>query len=299
VDYHNPVMLDQCIEALNIKSGGIYIDVTFGGGGHSKAILEKLGEGRLIAFDQDKDAIANAPIDKRFTLIHDNFRNLKFRLNEIGINAIDGLLADLGVSSHQFDEASRGFSIRFNASLDMRMDQREKLTARDILNGYPEHELIRVFREYGELTNSRNVAALIAKARREKFIETIDELKEIVGKAIPKAKETTFLAQLFQALRIEVNDEMGALKDLLVQSAELLKPGGRLVVMSYHSLEDRPVKNIINTGNINGDLEKDLFGNNVGLLLKPLHKKPIEASEDEVKRNPRSRSAKLRIAEKL
>jgi 16S rRNA (cytosine1402-N4)-methyltransferase len=292
-------MLDQCIEALNIKSGGIYIDVTFGGGGHSKAILEKLGEGRLIAFDQDKDAIANAPIDKRFTLIHDNFRNLKFRLNEIGINAIDGLLADLGVSSHQFDEASRGFSIRFNASLDMRMDQREKLTARDILNGYPEHELIRVFREYGELTNSRNVAALIAKARREKFIETIDELKEIVGKAIPKAKETTFLAQLFQALRIEVNDEMGALKDLLVQSAELLKPGGRLVVMSYHSLEDRPVKNIINTGNINGDLEKDLFGNNVGLLLKPLHKKPIEASEDEVKRNPRSRSAKLRIAEKL
>lgn len=292
-------MLDRCVEALNIKSGGIYIDVTFGGGGHSKAILEKLGEGRLIAFDQDKDAIANAPIDKRFTLIHDNFRNLKFRLNEIGISAIDGLLADLGVSSHQFDEASRGFSIRFNASLDMRMDQREKLTARDILNGYQEHELIRVFREYGELTNSRNVAALIAKARREKFIETIDELKEIVGKAIPKAKETTFLAQLFQALRIEVNDEMGALKDLLLQSSELLKPGGRLVVMSYHSLEDRPVKNIINTGNINGELEKDLFGNSVGLLLKPLHKKPIEASEEEVKRNPRSRSAKLRIAEKL
>lgn len=299
MDYHNPVMLDQCVDALNIKSGGIYIDVTFGGGGHSKAILEKLGEGRLIAFDQDKDAIANKPIDKRFTLIHDNFRNLKFRLQEIGVNEIDGLLADLGVSSHQFDEAARGFSIRFNASLDMRMDQRAKLTARDILNGYPEHELMKVFREYGELTNSRNVAALIAEARKEKFIETIDELKQIVGKAIPKAKETTFLAQLFQALRIEVNDEMGALKDLLNQATEMLKPGGRLVVMSYHSLEDRPVKNLINTGNIEGELKKDLFGNSVGLLLKPLHKKPIEASEEEVKRNPRSRSAKLRIAEKL
>lgn len=299
MDYHNPVMLDQCVDALNIKSGGIYIDVTFGGGGHSKAILEKLGEGRLIAFDQDKDAIANKPIDKRFTLIHDNFRNLKFRLQEIGVNEIDGLLADLGVSSHQFDEAARGFSIRFNASLDMRMDQRAKLTARDILNGYPEQELMKVFREYGELRNSRNVAALIAEARKEKFIETIDELKQIVGKAIPKAKETTFLAQLFQALRIEVNDEMGALKDLLNQATEMLKPGGRLVVMSYHSLEDRPVKNLINTGNIEGELKKDLFGNSVGLLLKPLHKKPIEASEEEVKRNPRSRSAKLRIAEKL
>lgn len=299
MDYHNPVMLDQCVDALNIKLGGIYIDVTFGGGGHSKAILEKLGEGRLIAFDQDKDAIANKPIDKRFTLIHDNFRNLKFRLQEIGVNEIDGLLADLGVSSHQFDEAARGFSIRFNASLDMRMDQRAKLMARDILNGYPEHELMKVFREYGELTNSRNVAALIAEARKEKFIETIDELKQIVGKAIPKAKETTFLAQLFQALRIEVNDEMGALKDLLNQATEMLKPGGRLVVMSYHSLEDRPVKNLINTGNIEGELKKDLFGNSVGLLLKPLHKKPIEASEEEVKRNPRSRSAKLRIAEKL
>ncbi len=297
--YHEPVMRDLCVEGLSLKQGGIYVDVTFGGGGHSKAILEKLNEGRLIAFDQDNDALANAPDDKRFLLIHDNFRNLKERLNEIGVFEIDGLLADLGVSSHQFDEAERGFSIRFNASLDMRMDQRGDLTARDVLNNYDELSLIKVFREYGELNNARRLAYLIVQARVNAPIETVDELKKIASAAAPRAKETTFYAQLFQALRIEVNEELDVLKSMLMQAADLLKPEGRLVVMSYHSLEDRLVKNLVNTGNTDGDLKKDLFGNIVGLKLKPINKKPVEAEGEEVKSNPRSRSAKLRVAERI
>ncbi len=297
--YHEPVMRDLCVEGLNLREGGVYVDVTFGGGGHSKAILEKMNGGKLIAFDQDNDALANAPNDSRFLLIHDNFRNLKERLNEIGVFEIDGLLADLGVSSHQFDEADRGFSIRFNASLDMRMDQRGSLTARDILNQYDELSLVNVFREYGELNNARRLAYLIVKARSESPIETVDDLKKIASAAAPRAKETTFYAQLFQALRIEVNEELEVLKSMLMQAADLLKPGGRMVVMSYHSLEDRLVKNLINTGNTEGDLKKDLFGNIVGLKLKPINKKPVEADDEEVKSNPRSRSAKLRVAVRI
>lgn len=297
--YHEPVMRDLCVEGLNLKPEGVYVDVTFGGGGHSKAILGNMKGGRLIAFDQDKDALVNAPEDERFLLIHDNFRNLKERLNEIGVFEIDGLLADLGVSSHQFDEADRGFSIRFNASLDMRMDQRGDITARDILNKYEEHSLIKVFREYGELNNARRLAYLIVQARKLSPIDTVDELKKIASAAAPRAKENTFYAQLFQALRIEVNEELEVLKSMLLQAANLLKPGGRLVVMSYHSLEDRLVKNLVNTGNTDGDLKKDLFGNSEGLKLKYINKKPIEAGEEEVKSNPRSRSAKLRVAERL
>ncbi len=299
VAYHEPVMRNLCVEGLDLKQGGVYVDVTYGGGGHSKAILEKLNEGRLIAFDQDKDALDNACDDKRFLLIHDNFRNLKVCLNEIGVFEIDGLLADLGVSSHQFDEANRGFSIRFNASLDMRMDQRSDLTARDILNQYDEISLMKLFREYGELNNSRRLAYLIVQSRKVAPIETVDELKKIASSAAPRAKETTFYAQLFQALRIEVNEELDVLKSMLSQAADILKPGGRLVVMSYHSLEDRLVKNLVNTGNTDGDLQKDLFGNIKGLKLKPINKKPIEANESEVKSNPRSRSAKLRVAERI
>ncbi len=299
VKYHEAVMREAAVDALAIIPGGTYIDVTFGGGGHSQSILDREKNLKLIAFDQDVDAHANAPDDKRFHLVHDNFRNLEFQVENLKAIPADGLLADLGVSSHQFDEAARGFSIRFNADLDMRMDQGSELTAKDILNFYSEAELLRVLREYGELNGARRVVNAIVHSRKIKPIDTIDDLKAAVNDILPRGKEHSFLAQLFQALRIEVNDEMGALRDLLQQSPNVLRSGGRLVVISYHSLEDRMVKNFINSGNVNGVQEKDLYGNVVGLKFKQLHRKPIEAPEEEVVKNPRARSAKMRIAEKL
>jgi len=298
VGYHEPVMLVECIEGLNIIDGGVYVDVTFGGGGHSKGILNAMKGGKLIAFDQDSDALQNAPADSRFQLINKNFCELKSALNAIGVFEIDGLLADLGVSSHQFDEGERGFSIRFDAKLDMRMDQSTGLTAEDILNDYEQKDLVHLFREYGELRSANRLAMLIVNERAKKRIETVEELKAAVSSCAPKFKDHTFYAQVFQALRIEVNQELKVLEDMLLQAVEVLKPGGRLVVMSYHSLEDRIVKKIINKGSVAGELQKDFYGNVIGVPLKAINKKPIEASEVEIKSNTRSRSAKLRIAEK-
>jgi len=298
VGYHEPVMLVECIEGLNIIDGGVYVDVTFGGGGHSKGILNAMKGGKLIAFDQDSDALQNAPADSRFQLINKNFCELKSALNAIGVFEINGLLADLGVSSHQFDEGERGFSIRFDAKLDMRMDQSTGLTAEDILNDYEQKDLAHLFREYGELRSANRLAMLIVNERAKKRIETVEELKAAVSSCAPKFKDHTFYAQVFQALRIEVNQELKVLEDMLLQAVEVLKPGGRLVVMSYHSLEDRIVKNIINKGSVAGELQKDFYGNVIGVPLKAINKKPIEASEVEIKSNTRSRSAKLRIAEK-
>jgi 16S rRNA (cytosine1402-N4)-methyltransferase len=291
-------MLVECIEGLNIIDGGVYVDVTFGGGGHSRGILNAMKGGKLIAFDQDSDALQNAPADSRFQLINKNFCELKSALNAIGVFEIDGLLADLGVSSHQFDEGERGFSIRFDAKLDMRMDQSTGLTAEDVLNDYEQKDLAHLFREYGELRSANRLAMLIVNERAKKRIETVEELKAAVSSCAPKFKDHTFYAQVFQALRIEVNQELKVLEDMLMQAVEVLKPGGRLVVMSYHSLEDRIVKNIINKGSVAGELQKDFYGNVIGVPLKAINKKPIEASEVEIKSNTRSRSAKLRIAEK-
>lgn len=296
--YHDPVMVAECIEGLNIQEGGIYVDVTFGGGGHSRGILNVLKGGKLIAFDQDMDALLNAPDDIRFQLINKNFSELKAALNVIGVFEIDGLLADLGVSSHQFDEGSRGFSIRFNSKLDMRMDQRIGITAEDILNDYDQKQLTFLFREYGELRIAHRIAGIIVSERQKKRIETVEDLKAVVSSCAPKFKDHTFYAQLFQAIRIEVNQELMVLEEMLLQAVELLKPRGRMVVMSYHSLEDRIVKNIVNKGSVKGEIQKDFFGNIIGVPLKAINKKPIEASEAEIKRNTRSRSAKLRIAEK-
>lgn len=297
--YHKPVMLAESVRGLNIQPEGRYVDVTFGGGGHSGEILSQLTSGHLYAFDQDADARANGYADPRFTLIPSNFRFLRDRLEELKATPVDGLLADLGVSSHQFDEASRGFSIRFDADLDMRMDQEAELSAKEVLNTYPEEELARVFKYYGELPQAKRMARAIVAARAEQPIHTVAQLKQLLAPFTPKAKENTFYAVVFQALRIEVNDELSALKEMLEQSAQVIRQGGRLVVISYHSLEDRLVKNYINTGNFEGELQKDFFGHPVGLLFKPLQRKPVEASEQEVLENPRSRSAKMRIAERL
>lgn len=299
VTYHKPVLLHAAVDALNIQPGGCYVDVTFGGGGHSAEILNRLSGGRLVAFDQDADAKANVHADPKFTLVEDNFRNLFAGLENVHALPVDGLLADLGVSSHQFDVAERGFSIRFNAELDMRMDQSQSLSAKDVVNYYPEEELAAVFRNYGELPAARKMAAAIVQARAEKFILTVDDLKSVVSRFAPRAKENTFYAVVFQALRIEVNDELSALKELLEQSAQVIRKGGRLVVISYHSLEDRLVKNFINTGNFAGELQKDFYGNPIGQLFKAVNRKPMEASEEEVEENPRARSAKMRIAERI
>ncbi len=292
-------MLAESVQGLNIQPEGRYVDVTFGGGGHSGEILSQLSTGHLYAFDQDADARANGYADPKFTLIPSNFRFLRDRLEELKATPVDGLLADLGVSSHQFDEASRGFSIRFDADLDMRMDQEAELSAKEVLNTYPEEELARVFKYYGELPQAKRMARAIVAARAEQPIHTVAQLKQLLAPFTPKAKENTFYAVVFQALRIEVNDELSALKEMLEQSAQVIRQGGRLVVISYHSLEDRLVKNYINTGNFEGELQKDFFGHPVGLLFKPLQRKPMEASEQEVLENPRSRSAKMRIAERL
>jgi 16S rRNA (cytosine1402-N4)-methyltransferase len=299
MQYHDPVLLKESIEGLNIKPDGIYVDVTFGGGGHSREILKHLGEkGKLFAFDRDADAAGNIIADPRFTLIRQNFRYLKNFLKMYNAIPVDGILADLGVSSHQFDVAERGFSIRFDAKLDMRMDMSSGKSAMDIVNEYEESELKRILKEYGEVNNAGRLARLIVDARAEKKIETVDELKAAIKPQTPKHKENTFLAQVFQAIRIEVNGEMDDLKELLMQSNEILKPGGRLAIISYHSLEDRPVKNFMRSGKFEGEVEKDFYGNPIA-PLKAIQSKPIVASAAELKVNSRARSAKLRIAEKL
>lgn len=299
IGYHVPVMLRECIEALAIKPNGVYVDVTFGGGGHSKEILKHLGpDGRLYAFDQDPDAVKNALADDRFRLIHQNFKFLKNNLRLEGVKQVDGILADLGVSSHQFDAADRGFSIRFDADLDMRMDQISDLDAKKVLNSYPEEELHRIFGMYGEIQNAKSLAKAIVTARLTKEIQTVAELKQVIQKLVPKGKEHKYHAQVFQALRIEVNKELEALQEFLSQTEQVLKPEGRLVVMSYHSLEDRLVKNYLAKGKFKGEVEKDFFGNEIK-PFKVISRKAIVADAEEVARNNRARSAKLRIAEKI
>lgn len=298
--YHKPVMLTECIEALCIKPEGIYVDVTFGGGGHSMVILENLREGRLIAFDQDEDAKRQADnIQSRsFTFCQANFRYMKQYLKLNGVTQVDGILADLGISSHQIDSPERGFSTRFEGPLDMRMDQKGKQTAAKILNEYPEVDLHKIFGMYGELKNARTAAKAVIAARTSKSIATTLDLKAALQDIAPRGRENKYFAQVFQALRIEVNQEMKALEDFLHQCGEVIKQSGRLVVMSYHSLEDRMVKNYINTGKVFGELEKDFFGNPIK-PFQAVNRKPIEASEEEVNENKRARSAKLRVAEKL
>lgn len=298
--YHIPVLLKESIEGLAIKGNGDYADLTFGGGGHTREILKHLEAGRLFAFDQDQDAVANANEIQHssFTLIEANFRFLKRYLRSHGVTGLDGILADLGVSSHQINSAERGFSTRFEAQLDMRMDRSMPKSAREVVQEYKEEELHRILGMYGEVRNAKTLAAAIVKSRINKKIDTVEDLKKILMPLAPRRAENKYMAQVFQALRIEVNDELKALEEMLTQSAEVLKKGGRLVVISYHSLEDRLVKNFINKGKFYGEVEKDLYGN----FEKPLEavtRKPIEAGEEELKVNNRARSAKLRIAEKI
>lgn len=296
--YHTPALLPETIEGLNIKPDGIYVDVTFGGGGHSREILAQLGpKGRLLGFDQDLDAVKNSIDDKRFTFVRSNFRYLKNFLKYHNIEKVDGILADLGVSSHHFDEAERGFSFRFDGSLDMRMNTESKLTAAVILNTYTEEQLADVFYLYGELHNSRKIARTIVQNRAEKPIERIFQFIEILKPYFGREKEKKDMARVFQALRIEVNKEMEVLEELLIQSLDVLNKGGRLAILTYHSLEDRLVKNYFRSGNFEGKLEKDFYGNIIA-PLKPVNNKVIIASDEEIGRNPRARSAKLRVAER-
>lgn len=297
--YHIPVLLHDCINGLAIKPDGIYVDVTFGGGGHSREILKKLNEnGRLLAFDQDADAKLNVPDDSRFELIEENFKFMKNFLRERGINEVDGILADLGVSSHQFDVPERGFSIRFDAPLDMRMDQNGEMTAAELINTYSEEELSKLFWEYGELRNSRGIARRIVQVRIDEKIKTVFQLKEELKGLAPRGKENQFYAKVFQAIRIEVNSELDVLRDFLVRATDTLKTDGRLVVMSYHSLEDRLVKNYMRSGNMKGVVEKDFYGNPVR-PLEPIMTKAIKARDEEIELNARARSARLRIAKKI
>jgi len=299
-EYHNPVLLQACIDNLDIKPDGIYVDLTFGGGGHSAHILKQLNEkGKLFAFDQDEDAQKNAIKDPRFTLMPHNFRHLKNYLRLNGVNKVDGILGDLGVSSHQFDEASRGFSIRFDSELDMRMNQQNPLTAKKIVNEYSDKQLIHIFKTYAEIHNAARLAFVICAAREEKAISTTNELKEAISSCTPKFEEHKYLAKVFQALRIEVNQELEALKECLTQCVEILDSGARLVVISYHSLEDRLVKNIIRAGNVEGIEEKDVVFGTSKKIFKNLTSKPILPSEEEIKINTRARSAKLRVAIKI
>lgn len=296
--YHIPVLLNESVDGLNLQPNGIYVDVTFGGGGHSKEILRRAGQtARLFSFDQDEDAEKNIVNDKRFTFVRSNFRYLYNFLRYHGIEQVDGILADLGVSSHHFDDSERGFSFRFDGKLDMRMNKRAGKTAADIVNTYEEEKLADIFYLYGELKNSRKLASAIIKARSRKNIETIGDFLEIVKPMFGKEREKKELAKVFQALRIEVNQEMEALKEMLYAASEMLKPGGRLVIITYHSLEDRMVKNIMKTGNIEGKTIQDFYGN-FQSPFKLINSKVTTASNEEVERNPRSRSAKLRIAEK-
>jgi len=297
--YHTPVLLYESLKGLHIQSPGVYVDVTFGGGGHSRGILEHLGkEGRLYGFDHDADTEPNIIKDQRFTFVSSNFRYLSNFMRYYGVPAVDGILADLGVSSHHFDDASRGFSFRFDGALDMRMNNRKGQTATDILNTCPEEELANIFYLYGELKIARRLAAHIVASRNEKPIQTIAEFLELLTPFIRKDKEKKILAQIFQSLRIRTNSELDALNALLNQSVKCLKPGGRLVIITYHSLEDRLVKNFFRTGNVEGKSEKDFFGNPISPLL-PINNKVITPSKEEIEKNPRARSAKLRIAEKI
>ncbi len=298
MEYHNPVLLHPTVDGLDIKPDGIYVDVTFGGGGHSKEILRRLGpNGKLFAFDQDEDALANALPDERFTLINENFRFIKRFLRFYGVKGVDGILADLGVSSHQFDVAERGFSTRFDAGLDMRMSQKNDLSAYRVVNEYDDANLRRVFFDYGELKNAPALSRTIIEAREQHLIKTTDELKDVLAKYLPERIRNKILAQIYQAIRIEVNQEMDVLKEFLEQSLEVLNPGGRLSVISYHSLEDRLVKRFMKNGMFEGEPERDFFGNysvpfkTIGKLIVP--------DNDEIKINNRARSAKLRIAEKI
>ena len=296
--YHIPVLLRESIDGLDIKPDGVYVDVTFGGGGHSREILQRLGKkGHLYSFDQDEDAERNIPEDGRFTFVRSNFRYLRNWMRYYGVEQIDGLLADLGVSSHHFDDETRGFSFRFEAPLDMRMNKRAGMTAADILNNYSEEQLADVFYIYGELKNARKIANAIVKARSEKAIETTGDLLQITEDLLPKTREKKEAAKLFQALRIEVNHEMDALKEMLNGAREVLREGGRLSVITYHSLEDRIVKNFMKAGNAEGKVKQDFFGR-VEAPFKQIGGKVITPSEEEQQQNPRSRSAKLRIAEK-
>ncbi|WP_395049051.1 16S rRNA (cytosine(1402)-N(4))-methyltransferase RsmH [Flavobacterium sp.] len=298
MEYHNPVLLQASVDGMNIKPDGVYVDVTFGGGGHSKEILKRLGpNGKLFAFDQDEDALANALPDERFTLINENFRFIKRFLRFYGVKSVDGILADLGVSSHQFDVPERGFSTRFDAELDMRMSQKNDLNAYRVVNEYDDANLKRVFLDYGELKNAPALARTILEARDYQPINTTDELKEVLAKHLPERVRNKILAQIYQAIRIEVNQEMDVLKEFLEQSLEILNPGGRLSVISYHSLEDRLVKRFMKNGMFEGEPERDFFGNfsvpfkTIGKLIVP--------DNAEIKINNRARSAKLRIAEKI
>lgn len=298
MEYHNPVLLHPTVDGLDIKPDGIYVDVTFGGGGHSKEILRRLGpNGKLFAFDQDEDALANALPDERFTLINENFRFIKRFLRFHGVKAVDGILADLGVSSHQFDVPERGFSTRFDADLDMRMSQKNDLNAYRVVNEYEEQDLRRVFFDYGELKNAPALARTIVEARRDYPISTTDELKEVLKKYLPEKVRNKILAQIYQAIRIEVNQEMDVLKEFIEQSLEILKPGGRFSVISYHSLEDRLVKRFIKNGMFEGEPERDFYGN-FSVPFKTIGKLIVPDAE-EIKINNRARSAKLRIAEKI
>jgi 16S rRNA (cytosine1402-N4)-methyltransferase len=299
-EYHIPVMLKECVDGLSINPSGTYIDVTFGGGGHSTEILKHLNsEGRLFGFDQDSDAKANAEKiqNRSFTFVQANFRHIKRYLKLYGVKQVDGILADLGISSHQIDEPSRGFSTRAEADLDMRMDTNAPLSATEVVNEYSEEDLHKILGMYGEVRNAKTLAAAIVSERFSKPFKTTADLIQLLDKLAPRHREYKYYAQVFQAIRIEVNDEMGALEEFLIQSADVLKPGGRLVVESYHSLEDRMVKNYIGKGKIFGEVEKDFFGNQ----LKPFNgitRKPLIANEEELKMNKRARSAKLRIAER-
>ncbi len=294
-EYHVPVLLNECMQGLNINPEGIYVDLTFGGGGHSREILSHLTTGKLIGFDQDEDAERNIPDDNRFVFVRHNFRYFKNFLRYLGYEKVDGILADLGVSSHEFDVAERGFSFRFDGDLDMRMNQNADFTAAKLLNEYDEEELYRIFKFYGEVKNPGKLVRLITDYRKQNSFDTIQGFKDVIASCVPKLKEHKYLAQVFQALRIEVNSEMEALREMLVQSVDVLKPNGRLVIITYHSLEDRLVKNFIRNGNFDGKAEKDFYGN-VKTPLKAVNKKVILPSSEEIERNGRARSAKLRIA---
>ncbi len=298
--YHRPVLLRESIEALNIKPNGIYVDLTFGGGGHSMAILEHLKEGKLIAFDQDPDAEQNAlrVTSKSFQFVKANFRFFNKYLKMMKVASVDGVLADLGISSHQINKAERGFSTRFDAELDMRMDQKGTLTARKIIQNYSQDELQRIFGMYGEVKNAKTLAEAIVTARANVPIRTVSDLKLILEKYAPRNRENKYFAQVFQALRIEVNDELESLKDMLTAAVDILKPGGRLSIISYHSLEDRLVKYFIQRGKFQGLVEKDLYGNEIKPMT-PVFRKPIVPSDEEIAENSRARSAKLRVGEKL
>lgn len=298
-EYHVPVLLEESVSGLNIKPDGVYLDLTFGGGGHSREILGRLGEeGCLMGFDQDEDAMQNVPDDERFIFVNHNFRYLRNFMRYYGLEKADGILADLGVSSHEFDEADRGFSFRFDADLDMRMNRRSRLTAAEVLNTYDGQRLCSLFRNYGEVENARRLVDFIIKARTGQALITSGDLYQAILPCIPKMKEKKYLAKVYQALRIEVNGELDALEEMLVNAMEVLKPGGRLVVITYHSLEDRLVKNFFKSGNAEGKVDKDLIYGHVNHGFELVNRKVIVPTDEEVERNPRARSAKLRIVEK-